>query len=258
VSKLELEEIEIGFTGATQTVRVLDGVSLHVGEGEFVSLLGPSGSGKSTLFHIIGGLHEPGAGEVRLDGERINGRRGFVGYMPQQPALLPWRSVEANVLLALEITGPVTAKEKTLAREWLVKAGLGGFEREYPHTLSGGMQQRVSFVRALLGPHRLLCLDEPFGALDALTRQQMQSWLLDIWELSKRSVLLVTHSIDEALFMSDRIYVLSDKPAKVLREIAVPFSRPRREDVLSDPAFARLRSELYALLRKEELADASH
>ncbi|WP_230632568.1 ABC transporter ATP-binding protein [Paenibacillus athensensis] len=258
MSKLELNGIEMGFAGATQTVNVLGGVTLHVDEGEFVSLIGPSGSGKSTLFHLIGGLYEPDAGEVRLDGQRINGRRGLVGYMPQQPALLPWRSVEANALLAREVAGPVTVKDKALAREWLAKAGLGGFEREYPHALSGGMQQRVSFVRAMLGPHRLLCLDEPFGALDALTRTQMQSWLLDLWETSKRAVLLVTHSIDEALYMSDRIYVLSDKPAKVLREIVVPFARPRREDVLSDPAFGRLRSELYALLRKEEISHASH
>ncbi len=235
------------------SVEVLQEVSLTVGEGEFVSLVGPSGSGKSTLFQLIGGLSNLDAGEIRVDGKSAAGKRGLIAYMPQQAALLPWRTVAANVELALEIAGVGRAEARALSREWLVRVGLGGYADAYPHVLSGGMQQRVSFIRALLSPQKLMCLDEPFGALDALTRMQMQEWLLKLWEANRRAVLLVTHSIEEALLLSDRVLVLSDKPARVLRNIEVPFARPREEKLWRTPEFNRLKDEIYELLKPASL-----
>jgi ABC-type nitrate/sulfonate/bicarbonate transport system ATPase subunit len=235
------------------SVEVLQDVSLTVGEGEFVSLVGPSGSGKSTLFQLIGGLLAADGGEIRVDGKSAAGKRGLIAYMPQQAALLPWRTVAANVELALEIAGVGRAEARALSRDWLVRVGLDGYADAYPHVLSGGMQQRVSFIRALLSPQKLMCLDEPFGALDALTRMQMQEWLLKLWEANRRAVLLVTHSIEEALLLSDRVIVLSEKPARVLRDIRVPFARPREEKLWRTPEFNRLKDEIYELLKPESL-----
>ncbi|MNI45112.1 Bicarbonate transport ATP-binding protein CmpD [compost metagenome] len=252
--KLELLGIRQTFTSKGQTVQVLEDIHIHVKEGEFVSIIGPSGSGKSTLFHIIGGLIQPTAGVVQLDGKEVTGTRGLISYMPQQPALFPWRSIEDNVVLAQEVSGSKSGRSDSLeqARSWLAKVGLSGYEKQYPHVLSGGMQQRVSFLRALLSPQELMCLDEPFGSLDALTRQDMQEWLLNIWEANKRSVLFVTHSIEEALFLSDRIYVLSNKPTKVIKEIIIPFDRPRRQSVMTESAFQQLRMEIYELMRERQ------
>ncbi|WP_231571261.1 ABC transporter ATP-binding protein [Gordoniibacillus kamchatkensis] len=250
---LALEHIRKSFPGAGKgdaAVKVLDGVTLQVGSGEFVAILGPSGSGKTTLFRLIGGLLQPDSGAIRLGGEDIAGQRGRIGYMPQQPSLLPWRNVLDNVLMAAEIAGISRKEAEPKAREWLVRAGLGGCESAYPHELSGGMQQRASFVRALLGPQQLLCLDEPFGALDAMTRLEMQLWLGSLWQESGRAVLLVTHSIDEALLLADRVYVLSAKPATVLEEVKVPWPHPRSEANMAEPQFVRLRQQLYDVLRK--------
>ncbi|AGA58275.1 MAG: ABC transporter ATP-binding protein [Thermobacillus sp.] len=228
---------------------VLAGVSLTVEDGEFVSLIGPSGSGKSTLFRVIGGLEPAQRGEIFIDGRRTNGERGLIAYMPQQASLLPWRTVAGNIELALGIAGVPRGEAKSLTREWLGRVGLADYADAWPHTLSGGMQQRVSFIRALLSPQKLMCLDEPFGALDALTRQHMQEWLLSMWEANRRAVLLVTHSIEEALLLSDRIVVLSARPASVLREFAVPFGRPRGGKLWKTPEFAELRDAIYDLLK---------
>jgi ABC-type nitrate/sulfonate/bicarbonate transport system ATPase subunit len=162
------------------------------------------------------------------------------------------------VALSQEVAGEARQQALDKAREWLPKVGLGGYERELPHVLSGGMQQRASFLRALLSPQELMCLDEPFGALDALTRQDMQAWLLNIWEKNKRSILFVTHSIEEALFLSDRVYVLSNKPATVLEELTIPFARPRQEAIMLDPKFQELRQHIQSLLRKEITYDQRH
>jgi len=232
--------------------QVLAGVSLTVEEGEFVSLVGPSGSGKSTLFKVIGGLERADRGEIVLGGRKTNGERGLIAYMPQQASLLPWRTVAGNVELALGIAGVPRSEARQLAREWLGRVGLAEYADAYPHVLSGGMQQRVSFIRALLSPQKLMCLDEPFGALDALTRQHMQEWLLSIWEANRRAVLLVTHSIEEALLLSDRIVVLSARPATVLREFVVPFGRPRSGKLWKTPEFAELRDAIYDLLKPSE------
>jgi ABC-type nitrate/sulfonate/bicarbonate transport system ATPase subunit len=248
---LKLRNITMTFTDRGKPDTVLQNVSLHVDHGEFVSLVGPSGSGKSTLFHVIGGLVRPSEGTVHLDGEEVTGRKGLVSYMPQNHALFPWRTVEDNVILALETAGARKQEARLKAREWLARVGLGGYEKAYPHVLSGGMKQRVSFLRTLLSPRPLMCLDEPFGALDELTRLDMQRWLLDIWEANKRSVLFITHSIEEAIFLSDRIYILSGRPAGVAREIKVPFPRPRQENVVTDPILINLKKEIYDLMKRK-------
>lgn len=252
IPKLELKSITKTFSGHSYADVVLSELSLTVHEGEFVSILGPSGSGKSTLFHIIGGILKPDSGQILIDGQEVTGTRGHISYMPQQNTLLPWRSVIDNVVLGMEVAGGIELKEaKRLASQWLERVGLSGYEQAYPHVLSGGMQQRVAFLRALLSPQPMMCLDEPFGALDALTREEMQRWLLSIWEHNKRSILFVTHSIEEALFLSDRVYVLSNKPTSVAEEIQIPFERPRQDELMMIPDFARLRRHIHALLRKE-------
>ncbi|WP_081756712.1 ABC transporter ATP-binding protein [Gorillibacterium massiliense] len=247
---LELKDISVTFRDRGKPEPVLANISLRVEQGEFVSLVGPSGGGKSTLFHVIGGLVAPSSGSVWLEGGEVTGQKGLISYMPQNHALLPWRTIEDNSILAMEIAGASKQSARQTAREWLARVGLEGYEKAYPHMLSGGMKQRASFLRALLSPRSFMCLDEPFGALDELTRLDMQRWLLRIWEANKRSVLFITHSIEEAVLLSDRIYVLTGRPAGVTKEVTVPFPRPRGDEVVADPAFVALRQEIYEWMRR--------
>ncbi|WP_083613336.1 ABC transporter ATP-binding protein [Paenibacillus sp. P46E] len=249
---LNVNGVSKAFFYRGRETRVLDNVSLTVEPQEFVSIVGPSGCGKSTLFHIIGGLELPDAGTVSMGGKIVTGQRGEISYMPQQPALFPWRTIEDNVLLAGELKGEPKAEARAAARHWLDKVGLGGFERAYPHMLSGGMQQRAAFLRALLAPQELMLLDEPFSALDALTREQMQHWLLELWEENRRSVLFITHNIEEALLLSSRIYVFSGRPGSVLHIVDVPFPRPRRGEITDSLEFLQLRRELSEWMREEQ------
>ncbi|KGX87028.1 ABC transporter ATP-binding protein [Pontibacillus litoralis] len=242
MAKLSIEQLEKSFDGQ----HILENLSFKVDEGEFVSILGPSGSGKSTLFHLIGGLYTPDAGNIILDGKTINGKKGSISYMPQSHALLPWRTILENVMLGGEIAGK---KDTKRAQEMIEKAGLTGYEHAYPSQLSGGMKQRVSFIRSLLSPQHLICLDEPFSALDEFTRLEMQHWLLSIWEKHKRSILFVTHNIEEALYLSDRIIILSNKPASVQKEIILPFSRPRQEDIMLTEQFLQYKRDIYRALK---------
>lgn len=246
---LQVQGIRKQFGKGAFSKEVLAGLSFTVADGEFVSIVGPSGSGKTTLFQIIGGLEQPSAGEIWINGRQMTGERGHISYMPQQASLLPWRTVAGNIELSLTISGVDRKSAKGKTREWLKRIGLHEYADSYPHVLSGGMLQRVSFLRALLAPQRLMLLDEPFGALDALTRLQMQQWLMSIWEQNRRSVLLVTHSIEEALFLSDRIIVLSASPAAVLEQFQVPFERPRHEALWTDPQFNELKQNIYELLK---------
>jgi ABC-type nitrate/sulfonate/bicarbonate transport system ATPase subunit len=248
-SSLKLVEISKAYMRGKERVPVLNNVSLTVEAGEFVSLIGPSGSGKSTLFRLIGGVERPDRGQVLMDGRDTTGQSGRISYMPQQAALFPWLKVADNISFALVSAGTPKKEAKRQALEWLERIRLGSVANEYPHVLSGGMQQRVSFLRALLMKRSVMCLDEPFAALDALTRSDMQRWLLELWESDRRSVLFVTHSIEEALTLSDRIYVLSKAPASVLREIRVPFERPRRPDVWTSPEFVEMKQEVLRLLQ---------
>ena len=260
---LDIANVHVAFKERRRKLPVLNGLSMTVKKGEFVAIVGPSGCGKSTLFHIIGGLLKPQSGEVFMKGKRVTGDRGHISYMPQQPALFPWRTIEDNVLLAGEIASaaafaapdakPAPRTEALAeARQWISSVGLAGFERAYPHQLSGGMQQRAAFLRALLSPQELMLLDEPFSALDALTRSDMQRWLLDIWEQHRRSVLFITHNIEEALLLADRAYVLSNRPATVLHEVQVPFDRPRRDEVTEEPAFLERKRQIAQWMKEEQ------
>lgn len=251
---LDVVDVHASFRERRSRLSVLNGLSLTVEQGEFVAIVGPSGCGKSTLFHIIGGLLKPQEGQVLMNGLDVTGQRGKISYMPQQPALFPWRTIEDNVLLAGEVAtnAPPRAEALTEARKWLSSVGLAGFEQAYPHMLSGGMQQRAAFLRALLSPQELMLLDEPFSALDALTRSDMQRWLLDIWEQNRRSVLFITHNIEEALLLADRVYVLSNRPATVLHEVHVPFDRPRREEITEESAFLERKRQIAQWMREEQ------
>lgn len=224
---------------------ILDDLSLDVREGEFVTILGPSGSGKSTLFHLIGGLLKPDAGEITLDGKNIIGEHGHISYMPQEHCLLPWKSALENILFTGELHNQA---DKELAIQWIERAGLKDYTHAYPHELSGGMKQRVSFLRALLAPQSFLCMDEPFSALDELTKLELQKWLLSMLENERRTIFFITHSIDEALFLSDKIYVLSDKPAKVIKELSINAPLPRSKDMLLNEEFIQYKKEIYEAL----------
>jgi len=228
--KLTLNHVSKSFKGK----QVLDEISLDVKDGEFVSLIGPSGSGKSTLFNLIGGLLSPDEGDIIMNGKNITNKSGYISYMPQAPSLLPWRTTLQNVLLGQELQG-IQETDKAIAM--LEKAELGDVIHSYPHALSGGMKQRAAFIRALMSPQSFMCLDEPFSALDEFTRLDMQKWLLSVWEEHQQSVLFITHSIDEALFLSDKIVILSNNPAQIKKVIDIPFARPRHEDILLSTSF---------------------
>lgn len=230
-------------------VDVLRDVTFTVNEGEFVAILGPSGSGKSTLFQLIGGILAPKSGAILLHQRPINGEKRHMSYMPQQASLLPWRTVLQNVVLGQEIQGKANKEE---AKQWLARVGLASFEEAYPIELSGGMKQRVAFIRALLSDRELLCLDEPFSALDEFTRLEMQTWLLSVWEKHRRSVLFVTHSIEEAIYLADKIVVLTKRPATVKQVINVPFARPRQEALLASAEFIALKQQLFTLIKEEK------
>ncbi|MBV7504939.1 ABC transporter ATP-binding protein [Bacillus sp. sid0103] len=221
---------------------VLKDLDFSINKDEFVSIIGPSGSGKSTIFNLIGGILSPDEGEILLDGQCINGKRGFISYMPQTSSLFPWRTILENVLLGQELQGK---KDVKAAREMLAIAGLSDYENAYPHMLSGGMKQRAAFIRTLLSPQEVICLDEPFSALDELTRFEMQKWLVDMWESHRRTILFITHNIEEALFLSDRVMMLSAKKAKVVSTIEVPFERPRHESILLDERFIQCKRDVY-------------
>ncbi|PLS14615.1 ABC transporter ATP-binding protein [Bacillus sp. M6-12] len=241
MTHLQITNLSKQFSGNV----VLRDFELTIEEGEFVSILGPSGTGKSTIFHLIGGILAPDDGSIQLRGKKINGKRGFISYMPQTPSLLPWKNILQNVLLGQELQGK---KDPERALEMLKKAGLERYEKAYPHELSGGMKQRAAFIRALLSPQSLICLDEPFSALDELTRIEMQKWLLSIWEEYRCTVMFITHNIEEALFLSDRIVVLSNRPAKVKADFTVPFSRSRNESLLLEDEFLKWKRKIYYAL----------
>ena len=241
---LELRGVTKRFGEAT----ALAETSLSIHEGSFVAIVGPSGCGKSTLFNVIAGLLAPDGGEVRLQGEPVTGATGHVGYMLQKDLLVPWRTVEDNITMAARLTRRVTSADRAEARRVATEYGLGDFLRHYPRALSGGMRQRVAFMRTLVTHQPLLLLDEPFGALDAQTRLDMQQWLLQVWRDTGRTVLFITHDVDESLFLSDRVLVMSPRPGRVVADITNPLARPRDMETLTDPAFIELKSRIMHLL----------
>lgn len=209
------------------TVEVLAGVDLAVRAGEFAALIGPSGSGKSSLFNVIAGLDRPTGGQVLIDGQPALGHNDLVGYLPQKDLLFPWRTVAANAALGLEVQGVGRKQARAQVAGLLEEFGLGGFELAYPAQLSGGMRQRAALLRTVAMDRPVLLLDEPFGALDSLTRTQMQLWLAGMCDRFGWTVLLVTHDIREAVFLADTVHVLSARPATIRARIEVPFARPR-------------------------------
>ena len=225
------------------TVDALVDADLRVNEGEFISLIGPSGCGKSTLFNLIAGLDEPTAGRIVIDGVDRSGQQGLVGYMLQKDLLLPWRTVLDNVVLGLEISGVKRKEAQEIARPLLTTYGLGGFLDRYPAQLSGGMKQRAALLRTILFNRDVILLDEPFGALDAQTREHMQEWLLDLWDDFRKTVLFVTHDIDEAIYLSDRVFVMSARPGRIVAEIPITLARPRKPSIVTSDEFIRLKAE---------------
>ena len=230
---------------------ILDGVDFSVEAGEFVSIIGPSGCGKSTLLNIIAGLDEPTKGMVRFEGREVSRRLGTVGYMQQKDLLLPWRSVLDNTILGLELRGVPRKQAREQAMEFTEAFGLKGFEHQYPYALSGGMRQRASFLRTMLMGQDVVLLDEPFGALDALTRVQMQEWLLQLWESLSKTIVLITHDVDEALLLSDRVYLLSARPGRATLVLDVELPRPRNYDMVTSPEFSALKARLMEPLRSQ-------
>jgi len=250
--KLLVEGVSKVFRDGRKSLETLASIDLVVNLGEFVTVIGPSGGGKSTLFNIVAGVDQPSSGVVAIDGDATGVRAGKSGYMPQQPLLLPWRTVEENVMLGLDVRRVPRKKAQQEAQELLKRFGLAEFAHNYPATLSGGMRQRVALLRTVLFNSSFLLLDEPFGALDALTRLSLQMWLLELWQTFHSSVLFITHDVREAILLSDRIYVLSSRPARVLRVVEVDLPRPRRSEHLALGQAVRLEQELVALLMKEQ------
>ncbi|MGC5327930.1 ABC transporter ATP-binding protein [Brevibacillus sp. SYSU BS000544] len=247
---LELDRITKSFTTAAEPVTAISDASLTVGKGEFVSLIGPSGCGKSTILDIVAGLTLPDEGVVSINGQVITGQKGLVGYMPQKDVLFPWRTILDNVIVGLEVQGMRKAEAREQAIQLLPLFGLEKFASSYPDSLSGGMKQRAAFLRTFLAKKELMLLDEPFGKLDALTRMEMQQWLLSIWQTYQHTVLLVTHDIDEAILLSDRIYFLSHRPGRIIAEVEVSLPRPRLRDsrLTLDPTFIAIKRQLLELL----------
>jgi len=240
IPRIEFRNISKTFYGIDRAVPALKNVSIRVMPGEFVTIIGASGSGKSTLFNLCVGLLEPDEGEILIDGEKPEKRFGMVGYMPQRDLLLPWRSVLDNVIIPLEIQGARLKESRQKALDMLPYFGLETFENEYPAALSGGMRQRAALLRTWLMGRSTLLLDEPFGALDALTRKELQNWLLKVWEEFERTVLFITHDVEEAVYLADRVIVLSTRPGEIKHELEIDLPRPRRQRMITEPEFGKL------------------
>jgi NitT/TauT family transport system ATP-binding protein len=245
---VELRDVTHAFRNGRRVVPALDGVSLDAEPGAFVSLLGPSGCGKSTLLRILAGLVVPDRGTALLDGVSSIGRPGLAAFMPQRDALLPWRRAIDNAALAAVVAGEDPERARARAAELFEPFGLEGFERAWPAQLSGGMRQRLALLRTFLSPASTLLLDEPFGALDAITRRRFQTWLEFVWLRDRRTVLFVTHDVDEALLLSDCVIVLSPRPGRIVTTLQYTVDRPRQPDLVVDPTFVARKRELLAAL----------
>src|SRR5690625_1853284 len=249
---LEYCDVSFSYKKESEHVNLLESLNLSVFDGEFISIIGKSGSGKTTLFRLITGLEQPSKGDIYINGEILSDRFGQVGYMAQQDLLMPWRSIRDNAALPLEIQGVPTKRAWQQVEKWLKEFGLSGYENHYPRSLSGGMRQRVSFLRAMLSGSNVLLLDEPFSALDAITKLSMQEWLLNQWEKWQQTILFITHDVEEALFLSDRIFILMNKPVQKIEEIDMPLARPRDLHDLNDAYMIDLKNQLIDRLRQRE------
>lgn len=235
--KLRVENIKKNFGN----INVLDDLCLTVNENEFVSILGPSGSGKSTIFNIISGLLNPDEGKIIIDGKDYTGKTGRVSYMYQRDLLLPWKRIIDNTAMPLVLRGENKKQAREKVKGHFKTFGLEGFEFKYPSQLSGGMKQRAALLRTYMFSQDIMLLDEPFGALDAITRTKMHYWLIDVMKNINASVIFVTHDIEEAIFLSDRIYVLSDKPAVIKEEIIVDLPKERNKEIVTSQKFNNIK-----------------
>lgn len=227
---LEFKNVTFEYKG--YDCNMMDKLSFKVSDGEFISIIGASGCGKSTVFRLINGLEKPQSGKVLVDGEDIALKKNYSAYMPQKDLLYPWRTIEKNICLPMEIQKKTKAEMAQRAEEMLKEVGLWEYRNKYPKDLSGGMKQRASFARTLLTGSELLLLDEPFSALDSLTKISLQEWLVDEWQKHKKTILFVTHDVEEALFLSKKIFIIKDRPVTYFEEYEVPLSYPRtREDM---------------------------
>ena len=251
--QIEVKNFALSYETIEGSVEAVSNTQIHVNPGEFVSIVGPSGCGKSTLLNAVAGFLKPTTGTVTVDGEAVNGPSAERGMVFQQYSLFPWKTVRENVEFGLKMRGMPRAQRERAARTLLGLAGLEAFEKHYPERLSGGMKQRVGIVRALATGPKVLLLDEPFGALDAQTRVIMQQILTNIWQRLKISVLFVTHDIDEAIFLSDRVYCMTARPGSIKAEIAIPLERPRQQSMMMSSEFLALRRGLMSLIREESL-----
>lgn len=245
---IEIKGVSKIFRRDGQEFTAMRETNVTIESGKFICIIGPSGCGKSTLFNIIAGLIKPTTGDILVNGESIIGKKGKVGYMLQKDMLLPWRTILDNVIIGMEIEGvsKKEAKEKALAM--MGKYGLNGFDKNYPYELSGGMRQRAALLRTMLYDRDIMLLDEPFGALDAQTRLRMQTWLLEVWRENRKTVLFVTHDIDEAIYLADEIYVFSPGPGYIKEVIDVNIPRPRQTEDMSSENYQALKQHLLAQL----------
>jgi NitT/TauT family transport system ATP-binding protein len=228
-------------------IEVIKDLNLHIKKGEFISIVGPSGCGKSTLFKIITGLLTEYTGRVSIEGSTVINK--VISYLPQKDLLLPWKTLYENAAIPLEISGVKKEQWEEIISPLMEEFGLSGFENRYPHELSGGMRQRGGLLRSFLIDSDLMLLDEPFGALDALTRSSMQDWLLEIWERHNHSILFITHDIEEAIYLSDRVYIMSARPGRFLDELEIKFSRPRKKDVILSQDFLEYKGKILEKLK---------
>ena len=259
-TKLHLDNVAMTFKTPAGPFRALAPVTLSIAQGRFVSLIGPSGCGKSTIFNIVAGLLQPSGGRVFIDGADATGTIGRVGYMLQKDLLLAWRTVLDNVILGMEIQGLPLRQARERALPLLRRYGLIGFEYAYPNSLSGGMRQRAALLRTLLFDTDVILLDEPFCALDAQTKLQMQEWLLALWADFNKTVVFVTHDVEEAIYLSDEVHVMATRPGRIIETIAIPLPRPRLRHATLVPEFIAIKErclELLALDHRSSIEEAA-
>jgi ABC-type nitrate/sulfonate/bicarbonate transport system ATPase subunit len=258
VSRLSIQNVSKTFPGVRggAPTQALQPVSLEVADNDFITVLGPSGCGKSTLLRLVAGLETPSTGEILLDGEKITGPGADRGVVFQSYTLFPWLNVRQNICFGLREKGMQAKQQQEISDRFIAQVGLRGFEEHFPKQLSGGMQQRVAIARALANDPKILLLDEPFGALDNQTRVLMQELLLGIWEQAQKTVLFVTHDIDEAIFMANRVVVFSARPGRIKTEVAADFPHPRAYTLKTAPEFAAIKARLTEEIRVESIRAA--
>lgn len=254
---VEVENLSVEFRRKGHCVQVLDGIDFKISPGEFICLLGPSGCGKSTILNAIAGFVKPTSGYVFVDKRHVDTPGADRGFVFQQYSLLPWKTTFQNVEFGLKIRGMPKAKRKEVVNDYLNRVGLYKHRHSYPHQLSGGMQQRASIIRALVNSPSVLLMDEPFAALDAQTRHMMQELLLSIWSDLKITVIFVTHDIEEAIFLSDQIFVMGVNPGRIKSVLEVPLERPRHVDVVLSPEAVQLNRQVFELIREETIKSMS-